>query len=147
MIFVVMNDLPDVIVVSTIKVCQELCNKLMLLMEKSLPSIDEMMQRKILSIFAHNLVVYKEATHELSKQCLRRLAQIKNTSLLALLYLNRAKVDDDIRFSAAFHQKVQSKKCSFIEEALLTSGGVGKADLSAMRCEENIQQQSTTTTT
>jgi len=66
-IFVVMNDLPDVVVVSTIQVCKNLCMKMMGLMQRSLSQIDEMTQRKILSIFAHNLVVYKDATHELSK--------------------------------------------------------------------------------
>ncbi len=100
--FIVMNDLPDVIVVSTQDICNKICSRILKKMKKYLTSIDDYNFRRVIQIFANNLLVYKEQTHELAKEGLRGLAHVKKTNLVSLLYMSRNKENEDIVFSPLF---------------------------------------------
>lgn len=118
-IFIVMNDLPDVIVVSTTKLCNNLCQKVMQQIDKISDRISQPTFRSIILIFAHNLVVYKASTHELAKKGLQQLAAVKKINMISLLYMHRTRPEEDVHFDEDFLRHLKDgAKYQFLEECI-----------------------------
>jgi len=99
-IFIVLNGITEVFVVPTSAVCVALFRKLLAKVRDY--RLDDATFRMVLSIFANNLVTYKDKAHELAIEGLLFLRELRQTSMISMLYMNRHKPEDDICFDAEF---------------------------------------------
>lgn len=70
-----------------------------------------------MEIFVSNLVVYKENTHTLAKDCIERLSQVRDTDIVSLFYQSYQKPEDDIVFGPSYTEKIK-QGCKFVDESL-----------------------------
>lgn len=123
-----MIDLPEVIVVGTNKQVLSLKDKVFEKMEALADQIPEETHRKLLEIFVSNLVVYKENTHSLAKDCIQRLSKVRSLDILSMLYQSYTNPSQDIKFGASYFQKLKSGS-KFIEESLEETPNPSPEDL------------------